>query len=170
MKQYAPKADKRSGRRRFGRAQDPHIDDPYKAQKKPQEPSVCTECGAVFHKGRWCWMKHPVEAATVICQACHRINDHFPAGEVTLKGAFVLSHRQELLAAARHNEELENKDHPLNRIMGIEEADDRIVVTTTDIHLPRRIGEAIHRAYHGKLDYHYDPGSYSIRVTWARED
>jgi hypothetical protein len=43
------------------------------------------------------------------------------------------------------------------------------VITTTDIHLPRRIGEALHRAYEGDLDFHYEEEAYSIRVTWRRE-
>lgn len=43
-----------------------------------------------------------------------------------------------------------------------------IVVDTTDIHLPRRIGKALHHAYQGDLDLHYDEGCF-IRVTWSRD-
>ena len=36
--------------------------------------------------------------------------------------------------------------------MGIEEKPGSIVIKTTDIHLPRAIGEALHHAYKGSLD------------------
>jgi hypothetical protein len=53
--------------------------------------------------------------------------------------------------------------------MAIEEpADDTLVITTTDIHLPRCIGEALHRAFHGDLKLHYDEASYFVRVDWER--
>src|SRR5690349_4580543 len=29
------------------------VHDPYKARHKIAEPSVCSQCGAVFHEGRW---------------------------------------------------------------------------------------------------------------------
>ena len=40
---------------------------------------------------------------------------------------------------------------------------------TTDIHLPRRIGEALHHAHRGELDFHYDKEAYAIRVSWRRD-
>ena len=53
--------------------------------------------------------------------------------------------------------------------MNIEEQHGTTVLKTTDIHLPRRIGEALHRAYEGKLDFHYEEESYFIRVAWNRD-
>jgi hypothetical protein len=43
------------------------------------------------------------------------------------------------------------------------------VITTTDIHVPRRIGEALKNAYHGTLDYHFEPEEYRLRVRWTRD-
>jgi hypothetical protein len=40
---------------------------------------------------------------------------------------------------------------------------------TTDIHLPRAIGEALHRAYKGSLDLRYTEESCFIEVKWSRE-
>jgi hypothetical protein len=34
--------------------------------------------------------------------------------------------------------------------------------------LPRRIGEAVHRAHHGDLDIHYDEECVPLRVYWQR--
>ena len=53
--------------------------------------------------------------------------------------------------------------------MAIEDEDGTVVITTTDIHLPRRIGEALFDAYEGELDFHYEEEAYSIRVSWRRD-
>jgi hypothetical protein len=44
------------------------------------------------------------------------------------------------------------------------------VIKTTDVHLPRRIGDAMHRAFHGNLELKYDEGNYFVRVNWERTD
>ena len=170
MKQHTSPRASRHKRRIGGRAQDPDIGDPYQARHKPAGPSVCSECAAVFQEGHWSWRARPPECEVTICPACHRIKDRYPAGLLTLNGPFVHKHKEEILRLARHNEELEKQEHPLNRIMEIEERDEEIVISTTDIHLPRRIGEAMHHAYHGQLDFRYDEDSYFIRVDWTRED
>lgn len=163
--------DRRSGRRRWGRAQQDDSHDPYKAAAKPRETTVCPQCGAVFHQGRWQWTDRPPGAHEMLCQACHRINDHYPAGILTLTGAFVGGHRDELVRLARRQEEAERPEHPLNRIMGIEdEAPDRLIISTTDIHLPRRIGEAVARAYHGEVNEQFAEDEYFVRVNWHRDE
>jgi len=68
---------------------------------------------------------------------------------------------------ARHQEEAEKSEHPLNRIIKIDEDADGIVINTTDIHLPRRIGEAVKRAFHGSLNEDFDQGGYFVRVNWT---
>jgi uncharacterized protein (UPF0248 family) len=85
------------------------------------------------------------------------------------KGDFATSHKDEIIHLARHQEEQEKAEHPLHRIMEIEERDGAIVVRTTDIHLPRRIGEALRHAYHGELEFHYAQEAYFIRVRWSRD-
>lgn len=146
-----------------------HVHDPYKARLKRTEPTVCPQCKAVYQHGRWQWGPAPAGAEEDLCQACHRINDKYPAGEVTLRGDFLKRHRTEIVHLARNEEKMESGEHPLNRIMDIADSGDQVLITTTDIHLPRRIGEAIHRAYEGDLDYHYEKESYFLRVRWERE-
>ena len=88
---------------------------------------------------------------------------------ITLSGGFVAGHRNDLLSLIRNNESLEKQEHPLNRIMRIDERSDSIVITTTDIHLPHRIAEAIRDAYKGELEIRYDKEGYFARVEWRRE-
>jgi hypothetical protein len=143
--------------------------DPYKTRLKLADPTVCPQCDAVYRDGRWRWEAPPEEAHQELCQACHRINDAFPAGVVSLGGGFVQGHKTEILGLARNEEAREKAAHPLHRIMTIEDGPDAVVINTTDIHLPRRIGEALRDAHEGDLDYHYEKESYFLRVNWYRE-
>jgi len=70
----------------------------------------------------------------------------------------------------RHQEESEKQEHPLNRIINIEQTADGLVINTTDIHLPARIGKAVQRAFRGELKEHFDESGYFARVKWHRDD
>ncbi len=155
-----------SGRRIAGRAQQDRILDPYQAQQKLSEPTVCRDCGALYHHGRWQWGRAPDGAQRALCPACRRIAEHLPAGLVTLHGAFWRQHREEIIGLLRHEEAAEKREHPLNRIIAIDETAEGLLVSTTDIHLPRRLGEALQRAFHGDLDMHFDEAGYFVRVDW----
>ena len=159
----------RSTRRISGRAQQDHILDPYQRQKKLHEGTVCPQCGAVYRDGRWRWVAGAEGAVEELCAACHRINDEYPAGIVTLRGDFAREHKEEMIHLARHQEEAEKKEHPLNRIISIEEDAQGVVINTTDIHLPRRIGEAVKRAFHGEIEENFEKDGYFVRVNWTRE-
>jgi NMD protein affecting ribosome stability and mRNA decay len=141
--------------------------DPYKPTAKAHEPVACPLCGAVYHRGRWSWRKAPPKARASLCPACRRIREHAPAGFVTLGGEFFRAHRDEILAQVRHCEEAEKSDHPLQRIMNIQAEGDGLLVTTTDSHLARRIGDALHHAYRGELAYHYNKEENLLRVVWT---
>jgi hypothetical protein len=160
-----------SGRRIAGRAQDDHRGDPYHATGKLTEPTACPECRAVYQKGRWQWGDAEPGAHQVLCPACRRIQDSVPAGVVTLSGDYVRSHREELVRNIRAQEQTERAEHPMNRIIDLINSDDgmTIEVTTTDIHLPRRIGESIERANGGTLKETYDDNGYFVRVDWKRD-
>lgn len=143
------------------------VHDAYKAKGKIHEPSVCLQCGAVFHQGRWQWIKASADAHAVTCPACHRIQDHFPAGFITLKGSFFKQHRDEIMNLVHNEEKREKSEHPLKRIIDVKESGENALVTTTDIHLARSIGDALHHAYQGKLEYHYNEEQNLLRVEWV---
>ena len=144
------------------------VHDSYKSSRKLSEPTRCPVCGAVFQKGRWTWASAPAGAHEERCPACHRIHDKFPAGYVTLKGEFFLAHREQVLQLVKNHEAKEKAEHPLERIMGIEDSAEGATVTTTNTHLARDIAEALHNAYKGDLDYHYNKEDNLLRASWSR--
>lgn len=143
--------------------------DTYKEQEKWPEPTVCSGCGAVFIEGRWAWWEPADKAHIIVCPACRRIKDGFPAGYLEIKGGFFDSHRKELLGLIHNLEAQEKGEHPMERLMAITTEKDHALITTTGIHLARRIGEALKHAYQGDLDFTYGDGEKSIRMTWVRE-
>ena len=145
------------------------IHDTYTLRGQLKGLARCSACGAVYRKGRWSWTA-AADAGTkeLLCSACHRIADKYPAGELSLSGAFVMRHKEEICNLVRNIEAVENREHPMNRIIDIEVRDDLIFITTTDVHLPRRIGKALADAWEGKLDIHFDKGGYFTRIAWHR--
>jgi hypothetical protein len=140
--------------------------DPYQIAGKYREPIRCRDCSAVYHGGHWRWGDAPEGARIEVCPACRRVEDKMPAGWLIVEGPSVAAHRKELIGIIRNEAEHESGEHPLNRIMQIDERDGRIEVSTTDIHLPQRIGEALKHAHHGKLTVHYGKDEYSVRIRW----
>jgi NMD protein affecting ribosome stability and mRNA decay len=142
--------------------------DSYKTKGKLSEPTVCPDCVAVFHAGHWQWLEKPKDAHQTTCPACHRIRDQFPAGYVSLSGEFFAAHEQEILQLIQHRETREKAEHPLQRIIAIEKTKQGTLVTTTDIHLARGIAEALHHAYQGELEFHYNSDQNLLRANWSR--
>lgn len=147
---------------------DDPIHDPYQDRADMSEPSVCSDCGAAYHDGRWQWITPPIHALHTRCPACRRIHEKMPAAYISITGQFAHDHRQELLSIIRNLETSEKAEHPLRRIMAIEEHADKLMITTTDIHLARGIGEALSHAYQGTLDFNYSDAEYLLRVSWER--
>jgi hypothetical protein len=150
------------------RAFDSDRHDPYQPAGKYAEPTRCAQCAAVYERGRWRWGSAPPDAHVATCPACRRSADRFPAGRLTLDGDFALAHRDELLRIARNEAEHEGAEHPMNRIMSVDDGDACIVISTTDVHLPQRIARALKRAHDGKLDIRYASDDYAVRARWHR--
>jgi NMD protein affecting ribosome stability and mRNA decay len=142
--------------------------DAYRHKEKLPAGTTCPDCGAVFADGRWQWL--PVAKSNVHerCPACLRIHDQFPAGYVTLTGPFLAQHRSDIFDAIRNLESKEKSEHPMQRVINIIDENDGVQITTTDSHLARAIGTALHRAHGGELEVKFANEDNVVRVTWHR--
>jgi len=155
-------------RRHIDRAMQNVIEDPYLARGKSPGPALCPDCGAVFRRGRWQWGEASERAKEHLCAACRRVRERLPAGYVRLSGPFFVRNHDEVLRLVRNEEAREKRNHPLQRIMAIREVRGAVEVTTTDVHVARRIGDALRSAFQGSLELRYSPDEYLVRVNWSR--
>jgi len=144
---------------------------PYYELRKYPEPTVCSSCSLVYHKGHWTnGLAAPAGANRELCPACKRMQDRNPGGVVYLDGSYLHARRDEILNVAKNQEKLAREQRPLQRIMWIKPTGDGLEIATTNFHLARRIGEAIHQAHKGELDIKYSEGDRFARVYWHRDD
>lgn len=128
----------------------------------------CTDCGLVHAEGRW-------RAATLadgadragagLCPACKQVRDGRPAGTLVLDEPF-LPYAEEIVGMAQNEERAERPEHPLERLLGVESRGRTLVVTTTGVHLARRIAHKLERRFHRDARYRYDEGRQELRVDW----
>lgn len=144
------------------------VHDPYQLRRKPNESVRCRACNAVFRHGRWTRGMAGGPALLALCPACRRAREHLPAGFITLGGDFLAAHRAEVVALVRACEAREASRHVLERIIDLQERPGGLLVTTTGVHLARRIGGAVHRAYKGQLRQRYNKADKLLRVSWSR--
>jgi hypothetical protein len=144
--------------------------DVYSDKKKIIENTQCVKCKSVFINGRWTWkaIKENKKNNSTICPACKRISDNLPAGIITLKGEFLNNHYTEIENLIYNINRLEKNKHPLERIIKILNEDCIATITTTGIHIARRIGEALLQAFSGEYSFQYGKNEKSIRVSWTR--
>ncbi|MCQ4347931.1 BCAM0308 family protein [Pseudomonas stutzeri] len=148
----------------------PQHHDRDKAHQHMPGSAHCPGCGAWFGAGRWSWHQEAgSQPERVTCPACRRIADNDPAGNVTLAGTFLEGRREEIVNLIRNTEELECKEHALERLIGISEEGGRMMVSTTGTHLANRIGHALQAAYDGTVRYTYTENETHLDVDWQRD-
>jgi len=119
---------------------------------KLAEIAGCPRCEASYRDGRWTWKPAPAGAYEQVCPACERIAQHYPAGVLRIEGRSTRAQRGDWIGLVENVEEREREEHPLKRVMSIEEEPRAVVVETTDARLAADLGRALHRAYGGRLE------------------
>ena len=104
----------------------------------------------------------------MICPACHKIQDRFAGGVITLEGRFLKTHKDQIIHLIQNQETRAKAINPLERIISIKNRGDRVEVQTTNERLAQRIGREIQRAYKGKAAYHWSRDNKFVRVEWHR--
>jgi len=140
------------------------------------ENTVCTRCGSVYSAGRWYLkdqapkMEAGIPAQEAVCPACRKQKDKVPGGVLTLSGAFIPRHKDDILNLIRRESDRAQGVNPLERIMSLEHGPEEITVTTTNEKLAQRIGRAVHKAYSGTIEYHFGQDNKLARVNWRRDE
>ncbi len=149
--------------------------DPY-LPRGASKVSVCSGCRAVYMNKRWyvdealfiSSLSSP-DIVKLVCPACLKIRDSFPGGIVTLKGDYVLPHKQDLINLIKNEEARARGFNPLERVMSIKEnGHGSLVVSTTNEKLAQRLGRAIKKAFHGEVTYQWSHDNKLARVDWER--
>ena len=143
--------------------QEDYEHDGYKARGKLPEPTICPGCNAVFHKGRWTWRRpkgSPSRDFVLPVIDPRQISRGVPDAQ----RAVYQAHQEEILNLIRNEGEKAKAEHPLSRVMASEKRNHDLVITTTDTHLPQRIGSALKHAHGGELDLKYAKDEYLVRA------
>ena len=119
--------------------------DSYRPQGK-LHPAVCTQCHATEWQGRWRWDEPAPDLAPVVCPACERIRDGAAAHVIELSGALP-PWWNEVRGMIGNVERAEVLEHPMERIMKVAVGDDKVSVSTTGLHIARRLVAAIVRRW-----------------------
>ena len=145
-----------------------HHHDAYRSDPKLAEQTTCPQCNASIHDGQWQWLPADAEAAKVVCPACRRIHDGFPAGYVSVEGDYFARHRVELLHLVQKHATRATAEHPMRRLMKVEDTPEGVMLTTTDTQLACEIGDALHDAFGGMANYSTTNSQEMARVHWSR--
>ena len=143
--------------------------EPYLPKRGLPEGAFCRGCGIVYHNKRWQHDGVEVEkSCEVLCPACQRMEDHNPAGVVTLSGPYLASHKEEILNTMKQEESKSREKNPIGRIMEISDEEGRITVTTTDDKLAQKLGREVYKSQKGELHYQWSHDQRMVRVEWMR--
>lgn len=155
---------------RLDRFIQPKTSDPYDKGRKYSEGMFCPDCQALYQHGRWTWPRTGDNLREPhLCSACRRIRERFPAGEVLVSGKYLKSHRHEIVNLMQNVIREEEKRSPLKRVIDFTSENGTLRVSLTDVHLARKIGESLHKAYRGELDVKYSEGERFVRLYWHRD-
>lgn len=159
-----------------------HVDDDagrHRTLRSLPEPAVCEVCGDVYADRRWTQpvaerqsgKREKIHAANkVVCPGCERQRSNVPSGYVYVEGKFFASHHDEVKRLLENEAERTAEDNPMARIMEWQtDKDGKLTVTTTTDHLARRLGHALHKAFHGKVRYGASQRNKLSRVWWQRD-
>ena len=150
----------------------------HRTPRSPDEPVVCSECGAAYVGRRWVGAnvkakigkRERLPRKTTVCYACRQAQSRVAGGYLYLDGGFVIEHRGEIEHLLRNTGERAAVDNPLARIMGWESAgDQRLIITTTTERLAQRLGHALQKAFSGEVRYDFSHENKLARVYWHRD-
>ena len=135
-------------------------------QDVPFPSHMVYNAGVVQFGGKWRWGAPPLaDVRGGLCPACERVRDHYPAGTLTIPASLV-GDREELLGLIGNIERRESAEHPLERVIRIEESAESTSVTTTGIHLARCLASKLSRRFGRKAKLRYPEEQHLLFAEW----
>ena len=150
----------------------------HKTPRGAAEPVLCAGCGAIYAKKRWSHSDtakvraagragQPIDIR--ICPGCRRRNAGVPHGFVHVDGEFVTPHRDEILRLLHNEVARAAEDNPLAQVLDWgEDGMGGLLVTTTTEHLAIRLGQALEKAFDGKVLFGFSHENKLAHVWWHR--
>jgi hypothetical protein len=157
------------------RGRTPTSADPYLADAALPGVQICRKCHAIHQHCSWTLDEPTYEQALLqehhltTCPACRKIDQHYAEGVVSLNGAYLWQHEEQIRNLIRNEEQWALQKNPLERILRQERVGDRLVLETTDVKLAEHLGRAIHKAHQGELHFSWEGSPATCRVDWQRQ-
>jgi hypothetical protein len=104
-----------------------------------------------------------------MCPGDQRIENGQVEGVVTLSGAFLGTHREEVKNVVNRVAREGRHRNVAARIFEMVEQDNTLVIETTDEHLAERMGKEVEKAFKGDLKIKWQEKDTFARVTWRRD-
>jgi NMD protein affecting ribosome stability and mRNA decay len=138
---------------------------------------VCPKCGAIWDGDRW--VPEPDDAlraafakkqhATELCPGDLRIEKRQVEGVFTLKGKFLVTHKDEINNLIGRVAREGRRRNVAARILETIEENGSLVIETTDEHLAERMGKEVEKAFKGALEIKWQKKDTFARVIWQRD-
>lgn len=91
-------------------------------------------------------------------------------GVIHLSGDFLKQHREEIMNAINHSDQLAQERDPMDKILNIETAPDSLTIYTAKNQLARAIAKKIDHSYKGgKLDTKWSKGEKVVEIYWHKD-
>ena len=138
---------------------------------------ICKGCGAMYARRRWSLAATPAVKnlrdiaypERTLCPACRQIARGQFSGEVRVGGTFATAHRAEVERLIRNEAGRAAEDNPLARIVRLDRLPDQLRIRTTTEHLAKRLGQALKKAFDGRVQYRFSEENKFAHVMWSRE-
>lgn len=143
--------------------------------RRPQEPTVCERCGAVFARQTW-RRDHPVNhallarAAWAVCPACRQARAQEYFGRVLIRGAYAAANEEAIRARIENVTAHAGFTQPQRKLVSVERQNGEIEVLTTSQKLAHRIVHELKKAFGGRATYKWSDEDGSLYAVWQRDD